>query len=151
MQIQGAVFIVISRKDKVTGLMKKTHHMAYVSPQAEDVVLSREAMESIELVSNLDDRKEASVRHLSTTPANGGSNSSVPVVDEEAPRHGGLSLHISQRFESTPAVERHRSAAPDGRSGRATPPAGSSAGGGSTQGHSSWRPAYIGFNFRAQQ
>ena len=44
MNKQGAVFIVISRKDKVTGLMKKTHQMAYVSPQAEDVVLSREAI-----------------------------------------------------------------------------------------------------------
>ena len=108
--------------------------MAYVSPQAEDLVLSREAMESLELVSNLDDRKEASARLFNTTPADGGSNSSVPVVNEEAPRHSGSSLHISRRFESTPAVERHRSAAPDGRSGRATPSAGGSAGGSSMQG-----------------
>ena len=79
--------------------MKKTHQMAYVSPQAEDVVLSREAMESLELVSNLDDRKEASVRHLSTTPADGGDNSSVLVVDEEALGHIGLGVHISCRVE----------------------------------------------------
>ena len=42
MNTEGAVFIVISHKDNVTGLMRKTHQMAYISPQAEDVVLSRE-------------------------------------------------------------------------------------------------------------
>ena len=46
MNTQGAVFIVVSLKDKVTGLMRRSHQMAYVSLQAEDVVLSREAMET---------------------------------------------------------------------------------------------------------
>ena len=56
----GAVFVVISQKDKVTGLIRKTHQMAFVSSHAEDLVLSREAMESLKLVANLDDRKKAS-------------------------------------------------------------------------------------------
>ena len=71
---------------------------------------------------------------MSTTPADGGDNSSVPVVDEEAPGHSGSGFHISCQFESTPAVERHRSAAPNGGSGRSAPPTGGKAGGGSTQG-----------------
>ena len=71
---------------------------------------------------------------VSSSRVNGGSNSLIPVMDKEAPRVSGLSLHISRRFESTPAVERNRSAAPDGRSGRANPSAGGSAGGISTQG-----------------
>ena len=129
MKTQGAVFLVISRKDRVTGLIKKTHQMAYVSPQAEDLVLSREAMESLELVSNLDDRQEASVNLV--------SNSSSPVVKEEAPRVSGSVFHVSRRFDSTPAVERNRCAGPDGRSGRANPLSGGSAGGSSAQGASS--------------
>ena len=83
-------------------------------------------MESLKLVTNLEDRGEASVNLL--------SNSSSPVVKEETPRVCGLGLHVSRRFDSTPAVERHRSAGPDGRSGRATPLSGGSAGGNSTQG-----------------
>ena len=59
METAGAVFVVISHKDEVNGLIRKTHQMAYVSPQAEDLVLSREAMETLNLVSNLDDRGEA--------------------------------------------------------------------------------------------
>ena len=46
MNTQGAVFIVVSLQDKVTGLMRRSHQMAYVSLQAEDVVLPREAMET---------------------------------------------------------------------------------------------------------
>ena len=129
METEGAVFVLISHKDRVNGLVKKTHQMAYVSPQAEGLVLSREAIESLELVSNLDDRKEASVNLV--------SNSLSPVVKEEAPRVSGSGLHVSRRFESTPAVERHRSAGPDGRSGRATPSTGGSAGASSAQGASS--------------
>ena len=44
-----------------------------------------------------------------------------------------LSMTCSEQCQLS-AVERHRSAAPDGISGRATLPAGGSAGGGSTQG-----------------
>ena len=113
----------------MNGFIRKTHQMAYVSPQAEDFVLSREAMESLKLVTNLDDRGEASVNLV--------SNSSSPVVKEETPRVSGEVLHVSRRFDSTPAVERHRSVGPDGRSGRATPSSGGSTGGNSTQGASS--------------
>ena len=123
METAGAMFVVISHKDEVNGLIRKTHQMAYVSPQAEDLVLSREAMESLKLVANLDDRVKASVNLV--------SNSLSPVVKEEDPRVSGLSLHISRRFESTPAVERHRSAGPV----RATPASGGSVH--STQGASS--------------
>ena len=84
-------------------------------------------------MSNLDDRKEASVRLLSTTQADGGSNSSVPVVDEEAPGHIGSGFHNSRQFESTPAAERHRSAAPNNGSGRSDPPTGGKAGGGTQE------------------
>ena len=113
----------------MNGFIRKTHQMAYVSPQAEDFVLSREAMESLKLVTNLDDRGEASVNLV--------SNSLSPVVKEEAPRVSGSGLNVSRRFDSTPAVERHRSVGPDGRSGRVTPSSGGSAGGNSTQGASS--------------
>ena len=93
----GAIFVVISQKDEMTGLTRKTHQMAYISPHAEDIGLSCEAMESLKLVANLDDIRKASV-HLV-------SNSLSPVVKEEAPGVSGSSLHISQRFESTPADE----------------------------------------------
>ena len=93
----GAIFVVISQKDEMTGLTRKTHQMAYISPHAEDIVLSREAMESLKLVENLDDIRKASV-HLV-------SNSLSPVVKEEAPGSvvrvyisaGGLSLRQLMR------------------------------------------------------
>ena len=99
MNSQRAVFIVISLKDKVTGLMTRSHQMAYVSQQAEDVVLSREVMETFGLVKKFDDRKKASVRHLSTTAVNGGEKSSVLVEEEEAPRQMGSGSHNSRKFE----------------------------------------------------
>ena len=75
-------------------------------------------------MANLDDRRKASV-HLV-------SNSSSPVVKEEAPGVSGSSLHISRRFESTPADERHRSKEPERSRGSvhstrgvSAPPAGS--------------------------
>ena len=124
MDTSGAVFVVISQKDEVNGLIRKTHQMAYVSPHAEDLVLSREAMESLKLVANLDDRGKASVNLV--------SNSSSPVVKEEAPGVSGSSLHVSRRFESTPADERHRSKEPvrsrgsvHSTRGVSAPPAGS--------------------------
>ena len=75
---EGAIFIVITRKDKFTGLEKRTHQMAYVSPRDEDLVLSREAMECLGLVSGLDDSKAASVRYISSTPVTGGAGTPVP-------------------------------------------------------------------------
>ena len=61
METTGAIFVVISQRDKVTGLVKKTHQMAFISSNVEDVVLSHEAMESLKMVANLDDRKKALV------------------------------------------------------------------------------------------
>ena len=58
MDTSGAIFVVIPQRDKVTGLVRKTHQMAYISSNVEDVVLSREAKESLKLVANLDDRKQ---------------------------------------------------------------------------------------------
>ena len=58
--------------------------MAYVSPRAEDLVLSRKAMECLGLVSGLDDSKAASVRHISSVPATGGGCTGTP-----APSSGG--------------------------------------------------------------
>ena len=110
-ETEGAVFIVVTRKDNVTGLERLTFQMAYVSPRAEDLVLSREAMESLGLVSNLDDRREASVRHISSTPTVGGSTSLAPAVG------GGTGSHISRQFKLTPAADRHQSVAPNGGSG----------------------------------
>ena len=52
---------MVTRKDKFTGLERLTFQMAFISPRAEDFVLSREAMESPGLV-----------RHISSTPAVGG-------------------------------------------------------------------------------
>ena len=86
-------------------------------------------MESLKLVANLDDRGKASVNLV--------SNSLNPVVKEEVPRVSGSSLHVSRRFKSTPADERHRSVEPVRRRGRVTPASGGSAGGHSTQGASS--------------
>ena len=61
MDTTGAVFVVISQKDEVTGLVTKAHQMAYISSSVEDVVLGREAMESLKMVRNLDERKKAVV------------------------------------------------------------------------------------------
>ena len=83
-------------------------------------------METLGLVSYLDDRKESSVRHISTTPENGGGDGSTPVEG------GGSGSQISQQIKSTPATDRHRSAAPNGGVD-----GGGNSGGGSTRGSSS--------------
>ena len=51
----------------MTGLVSKTHQQAYISVNVAYIVLSREAMESLRFVSNLDDRKKASVNLVSST------------------------------------------------------------------------------------
>ena len=58
MYTTGAVFVVISHREEVTGLVTKTHQMAYISSSVEDVVLSCKAMESLKIGANLDDRKK---------------------------------------------------------------------------------------------
>ena len=61
LKTSGCLFVVISKKDKQTGLFQKTYQQAYISADIDDVVLSREAMESLKIVSDLDDRKRANV------------------------------------------------------------------------------------------
>ena len=86
--------------------------MAYISANVADVVLSREAMESLKIVANLDDRKKASVNLVSSTVLHPYySMSSSPVVTD-APGVSGSSLRSSRQFESTSASERHRSVGP---------------------------------------
>ena len=83
MSTSGCIFIVISRKDEKTGLFTKTHWQAYISTNIEDVVLSREAMESLKMVSNLEDKKKATVRLVSSSSPVAGSlrsKSSSPVA-----------------------------------------------------------------------
>ena len=113
MSTSGCIFIVISRKDEKTGLFTKTHQQAYISANIDDVVLSREAMESLKMVSNLDDKKKATVRLVSSSSPVAGSlmgKSSSPGGGSVA----GGSLRAS-RIESCRAElerERHRSRCP---------------------------------------
>lgn len=67
MNTSGCIFIVISKRNEKTGLVTKTHQQTYISVDVEDIVLSREAMESLRFVSDLDDRKKATVRLVSNT------------------------------------------------------------------------------------
>ena len=113
MDTTGAVFVVISHRDELTGLVTKTHQMAYISSSVEDVVLSREAMESLKIVANLDDRKKSVVNLVSSSVRHPFySKSSSPVVTE--PRGlSGSSLRSSRQFKSTSASERRRSVVPE--------------------------------------
>ena len=91
--------MVISKKNEVSGVVTRTHQQAYVSEKVEDLVISREAMESLRFVSDLDNRKRASVRVLNSTVLNpyygatsspvqsspGGGSGSIP---SEGERHG---------------------------------------------------------------
>jgi hypothetical protein len=52
----GCIFVVISKKNEVSGVVTRNHQQAYVSEKVEDLVISREAMESLRFVSDLDDR-----------------------------------------------------------------------------------------------
>ena len=112
MDTTGCIFVVISKRNEVTGLVSKTHQQAYISVNVADIVLSREAMESLKIVSNLDDRKKESVNLVSSTVIHQYySKSSSPVVTD-APGVSGSSLRSSRQFESTSASERHRSVGP---------------------------------------
>ena len=60
------MFISITRLDKRTRLIKRTHQMAYICEKTEDLVLSREAMTVLGIVSaSIDDA--ASVRQISSS------------------------------------------------------------------------------------
>ena len=112
MHTTGAVFVVISHRDELTGLVTKTHQMAYISSSVEDVVQGREAMESLKIVANLDNRKKAVVNLVSSsvvTPYY--SKSLSPVVTE--PRGVPSSLCSSRQLESMPASKRCRSVVPE--------------------------------------
>ena len=86
----GAVFLVITRRDRRTGLEKSTYQMAYMSPRAEDLVLSREAMECLGLVSDLDDSTAVSVCHISLSlPSSGGGPSGGGSSDGGSGSPGG--------------------------------------------------------------
>ena len=65
LKTSGCLFVVISKKDKQTGLFQKTYQQAYISADIDDVVLSREAMESLKIISDIDDRKRANVNLIS--------------------------------------------------------------------------------------
>ena len=110
-EAEGAMFIVVTRKDNFTGLKRRTFQMAYISPRAEDIVLLREAMKTLGLVSNLDNRREASVCHISETPADGSGTSLTPADG------GDTGSHISHQIKSNPTADRHRSFAPNSGSG----------------------------------
>ena len=129
MNTTGCIFIVISKKNEKTGIVTRTHQQAYISDKVEDLVISREAMESLHFVSDLDDRKRALVRVVSITvmnpyystntspiqssPVEG--NSLNPEAGREEDLARGSSLRASRfesswaEFESTTARERHRS------------------------------------------
>ena len=67
----GCIFVVVSKKNEVSGVITRTHQQAYVSQRVEDLVLSRESMESLNMVSDLDDRRpRASVRVIKSTVLN---------------------------------------------------------------------------------
>ena len=134
MRTEGAIFVIISHKERVSGLIRQTRQMAYLSPQTEDIVMSREAMETLRLVANLDD--SASVRLV--------SKSLDPGQEEVAMDDRGSSPHVSRQFErpgQESSVERHRSAGP----GRPEPGGGSAAAARSTQStqSTSFAPEYI--------
>ena len=82
--VDGAIFIVITRKDRITGLSKRTHQMAYVCQKTEDLVLSREAMTSLGMVNDIDDSEApaASVRQISSSadPSVSAAVAAVPAV-----------------------------------------------------------------------
>ena len=118
----GCVFVVVSRKDEASCVITRTHQQAYVSERVEDLVISREAMESLKLVSDLDDRRpRASVRVLKSTVMNpyyGAPSSAVQSGSEGKRQDSSLQERESRleysraQFESTTARERHRSQGP---------------------------------------
>ena len=73
--VDGAIFVVITRQDKRTGLSKKTYQMAYVCQKTEELVLSRVAMTSLGMVNvDIDNRAvcAASVCQISSSAPSSG-------------------------------------------------------------------------------
>ena len=92
---------MISKKNEKTGIVTRTHQQAYISDKVEDLVISREAMESLRFVSDLDDRKRALVRVVSSTVMNPRySTNSSPI--QSSPVEGN-SLNPGAGREEDPA------------------------------------------------
>ena len=72
--VDGAIFVVITRQDKRTGLTRSTHQMAYICQKTEELVLSREAMTSLWMV-NVDIDDVATVCQITTSPPSSGGAS----------------------------------------------------------------------------
>ena len=72
--------------------------MAYISSNVEDVVLNPEAMESLKMVANLDDRKKAAVNLVSSSVRHPYYSKSLSPVVTEAPGVGGSSLRSTRQF-----------------------------------------------------
>ena len=72
--LDRAIFVVIARQDRKTGLSKRTHQMAYVCQKTEDLVSSREAMTSLGMVKDNDDSAApaASVHQISSCAPSSG-------------------------------------------------------------------------------
>ena len=98
MDTTGCIFVVISKRNEKTGLVTKTHQQACISVNVADIVLSREAMESLKFVSDLDDRKKASVNLVSSTvvPPYYSKSSSPVAGPVTGPVASGSSLRSSR-------------------------------------------------------
>ena len=122
LECSGCIFVVISKKCGTSGVISRTFQQAYVSQKVDDVVLSRESMETLKMVSDLDDRKpRASVRVIKSTVLNPyyAAPSSAVGQEAEEERHGSSFRERVSRldyaraqYESTTARERHRSRGP---------------------------------------
>ena len=67
--VEGAMFVVISRQDKRTGLIKNTHQMVYLCKKTEELVLSREAMTQLGMVTAEIDNAASVCQITSSTPS----------------------------------------------------------------------------------
>ena len=94
MNTTGCIFIVISKKNEKTGIVTRTHQQAYISDKVEDLVISREAMESLSFVSDLDDRKRASVRVVSSTVMNPYSSINTSPIQPLAMMNTDKPVHL---------------------------------------------------------
>ena len=86
--VEGAMFVVITRQDKRTCLIKKTHQMVYLCKKTEELVLSREAMTQLGILT-ADINDVASVRQITSFPP-----SSASGVQDESVTGGQLTLDL---------------------------------------------------------
>ena len=96
----------------MTGVVTKKHQMGFISSNVGHLVLNSEAMESLKLVANLDNRKKASVNLVSSSVRHPYYSKILSPLVTEAPGVGGSSLRSSRQFESTLVSERRRSVEP---------------------------------------